>query len=78
MNVPTSFDHRDLGATLEGLGLKQRKDSRKNSNHLEILGVTNPNKNEYQTNQNVESTAQVRLSSLKDEDNLNSHWLDLM
>lgn len=74
MNVPTSFDYREVG----GASSRQMRAQK----HLELKGVTTPVDNHdktYQSNQLLGETAAMgRISSLKDEDNLNQHWNELM
>ena len=70
MNVPSSFDYRELN----------QSSSRLNSNHMQLFGVTNPNHlqdKEYQSNK-VTPTGGGRISSLRDEETLNVRWAELM
>jgi len=68
MDVPTSFDYRG-----SQVGVRALK-------HLQLVGVTNAKKNDQHSNWVVESTntAHGRVSSLRDEDNLNQHWQQLL
>lgn len=68
MNVPTSFDHRQEDS---------RGDLRKSANKLHY-GVTNPVNLAEQRLDYEETCGQIRISSIKDEENLNAHMSELM